>query len=44
VQLEGRAKALQEGEIGELVRVRMTGAAVPVHARVIEPGRVEAMP
>jgi flagellar basal body P-ring formation protein FlgA len=44
VQLEGRAEALQEGELGQVVRVRMTGAAMPLHARVIEPGRVEAMP
>lgn len=44
VQLEGRAEALQEGETGEVVRVRMTGASMPVQARVLERGRVEAMP
>lgn len=44
VRLEGRAQALQEGEPGEIVRVRMTGASMPVQARVLERGRVEAMP
>lgn len=44
VRLEGRAQALQEGEPGEVVRVRMTGASMPVQARVLERGRVEAMP
>jgi len=44
LQLEGRAEALQEGEPGQTVRVRLAGATQPVEARVVERGRVEAMP
>ena len=44
VNLEGRAEALQEGEPGQVVRVRMTGASHAVNARVLARGRVEVMP
>jgi flagella basal body P-ring formation protein FlgA len=44
VQLESRAQALQEGDPGMVVRVRMSGAAEAVTARVIARGRVEAAP
>lgn len=44
VQLEGRAEALQDGERGQMVRVRMSGATAAVEARVVERGRVEATP
>lgn len=44
MQLEGRAESLQDGEIGQLVKVRMAGATSAVQARVVERGRVEATP
>ena len=43
-QLEGRAEALQEGDLGQVVKVRMAGAASSVDALVVDRGRVEAMP
>lgn len=42
--LEGRAESLQDGEPGQVVRVRLAGAASPVEARVVARGRVEATP
>lgn len=44
MQLESRAEALQEGEVGQVVKVKVTGASSTVEARVSGPGRVEAMP
>jgi flagellar basal body P-ring formation protein FlgA len=43
VELESRAQALQNGELGQVVKVRSSGGASPVDARVVAPGRVEAM-
>ena len=43
-QLEGRAEALQEGDLGQVVKVRMAGASSSVEALVVDRGRVEAMP
>jgi flagellar basal body P-ring formation protein FlgA len=43
VQLEGRAQALQDGELGQVVQVRSTNGASPVAARIVAPGKVEAM-
>ncbi len=42
VELEGRAQALQDGEVGQLVTVRPAKGASPVQARVVAPGHVEA--
>ena len=41
VELEGRARALQDGEMGQVVKVRSANSANPVEARVVAPGRVE---
>lgn len=43
VELESRAQALQDGEVGQIVKVRSSSAASPVEARVVAPGRVEAI-
>ncbi|WP_158290276.1 flagellar basal body P-ring formation chaperone FlgA [Ramlibacter sp. WS9] len=43
VALESRAQALQDGEVGQIVKVRSSSAASPVEARVVSPGRVEAI-
>jgi len=43
VQLEGRAQALQDGELGQVVQVRSSNGASPVAARIVAPGKVEAM-
>jgi flagella basal body P-ring formation protein FlgA len=44
MQLEARAEALQEGALGQTVRVRLGGAAESVRALVVDRGQVEAMP
>lgn len=41
VELERRAQALQDGELGQVVKVRAANNAAPVEARVVAPGRVE---
>lgn len=41
VELERRAQALQDGELGQVVKVRAANNASPVEARVVAPGRVE---
>ena len=43
VQLEGRAQALQDGQLGQVVQVRSANGASPVAARIVAPGKVEAM-
>ncbi|HSV47312.1 MAG TPA: flagella basal body P-ring formation protein FlgA [Ramlibacter sp.] len=43
VELEGRAQALQEGQLGQLVQVKTAGAAGSIAARVVDAGRVEAV-
>ena len=43
VELEGRAQALQDGELGQMVKVRSANRADPMTARIVAPGRVEAM-
>lgn len=43
VELERRAQALQDGELGQVVKVRAANNASPVEARVVAPGRVEVM-
>lgn len=44
LRLESRAEALQEGDPGESVQVRMAGAQASIVARVVEAGKVEVMP
>ncbi|MES2938220.1 MAG: flagellar basal body P-ring formation chaperone FlgA [Pseudomonadota bacterium] len=44
VQMEGRAEALQGGDLGQVVRVRMARGSAPVEARIVAHGRVEALP
>ena len=44
VRLEARAEALQAGDAGQVVRVRMAGATQAIDARVLARGSVEAMP
>ena len=44
VELEGRAEALQDGEMGQVVKVRSSHAATPMEARIVAPGRLEARP
>lgn len=44
VELEQRAQALQDGELGQVVKVRAASSADQVEARVVAAGRVEAMP
>jgi hypothetical protein len=41
VQVEQRAQALQDGQLGQVVKVRAANNANPVEARVVAPGRVE---
>lgn len=43
VALQARAQALEDGAIGEVIQVRATTSASPVAARVVAPGRVEAV-
>lgn len=44
VQLESRVQVLEDGRVGELVRVRQQGAAVLLSARVTGPGQLEMAP
>ncbi|HEX7888064.1 MAG TPA: flagella basal body P-ring formation protein FlgA [Ramlibacter sp.] len=44
VQLESRVQVLEDGRVGDLVRVRQQGAAALLSARVIGPGQVEVAP
>jgi flagellar basal body P-ring formation protein FlgA len=44
MRLESRAEVLQEGELGQMVKVRVAGAANPVEVLVVDRGRVEALP
>jgi flagella basal body P-ring formation protein FlgA len=44
MRIESRAEALQEGDLGRRVKVRVAGASSPVEALVVDRGRVEAMP
>jgi flagella basal body P-ring formation protein FlgA len=41
IELESPAEALQDGRVGQPVRVRPTGASGSIVARVVAPGRVE---
>jgi flagellar basal body P-ring formation protein FlgA len=41
VELERRAQALQDGELGQIVKVRAVNDATPVEVLVVAPGRVE---
>lgn len=43
MRMESRAESLQEGEMGQVVRVRVAGATSPIEARVVDRGRVEAI-
>jgi flagella basal body P-ring formation protein FlgA len=42
VELEGRAQAMQDAGLGQIVQVRSSGGSAPMMARVIAAGRVEA--
>jgi flagella basal body P-ring formation protein FlgA len=44
LHLESRAEALQDGEIGQVVRVRVPRGSEALQARVVGAERVEAMP
>lgn len=44
LELELHAEALQDGQVGQSVRVRARGAAEPVLAQVVAPGRVRIRP
>lgn len=44
LELELHAEALQDGQVGQTVRVRVRGAAEPVVAQVVAPGRVRIRP
>lgn len=41
VQLQARVEVLQDGRLGEVIRVRQPGAQAPVQARVTGPGQLE---
>jgi flagella basal body P-ring formation protein FlgA len=43
VELETRVQALQDGRVGDVVRVRASAATEPVPARVLSNGHVEAL-
>lgn len=43
MRMESRAESLQEGDMGQVVRVRVAGATSPIEARVVDRGRVEAI-
>jgi flagellar basal body P-ring formation protein FlgA len=43
VELERRVQALQDGALGQIVKVRSSNDATPIDARVVAPGQVEAM-
>lgn len=44
VQLEGRVEVLEDGRVGDVVRVRQPGATTLLLARVVGPGAVEVTP
>lgn len=44
IELEGPAEALEDGHVGQAVRVRSAGSSGSIVARVIAPGRVEVRP
>jgi flagellar basal body P-ring formation protein FlgA len=44
VQLESRVQVLEDGRVGDLVRVRQQGATTLLSARVTGPGQVEVAP
>lgn len=44
VQLESRVQVLEDGRVGDVVRVRQQGAAALLAARVTGPGQVEVAP
>lgn len=44
LELQASAEALQDGQVGQKVRVKATGAQAPVLALVVAPGRVEVQP
>lgn len=43
VELGGRAQALQEGRMGQVVQVKSAGAAGSIAARIVGTGQVEAL-
>jgi hypothetical protein len=43
IRLESRVEVLQDGAVGQEVRVRLPGASEGVPARVVAPGQVEAL-
>ena len=42
IELESRAEALQDGELGQRVKVRLPDRASPLEGRVVDRSRVEA--
>lgn len=44
LELETRAEALQDGQVGQAVKVRAAGGSAPVLAQVVSPGRVRVQP
>jgi flagella basal body P-ring formation protein FlgA len=44
IELEGPAEALEDGQVGQPVRVRSAGSSGSIVARVVAPGRVEVRP
>lgn len=44
LSLESRAQSLQDGQIGQTVRVRPQNAAEPLMAKVVAPGQLELQP
>lgn len=44
LSLETRGEALQDGRVGQAVRVRAAGSASPVLAQVVSPGRLRVQP
>ena len=44
LSLESRAQSLQDGQIGQTVRVRPQNAAEPLMAKIIAPGQLELQP
>jgi flagella basal body P-ring formation protein FlgA len=44
IELESPAEVLQDGQVGQPVRVRSAGSSGSIVARVVAPGRVEVLP
>lgn len=44
LSLESRAQSLQDGQIGQTVRVRPQNAAEPLMAKIVAPGQLELQP